>query len=156
MTRTMWVTWVTFGGSYPQTKLYGCDPELASGKWVNFGSDECTEISLVWNHLIFILSFLKHVVSKDFIFKKPVRIRFCVLPRMKKFMVNIFYVMLHKLLLKVKTSTCGSQVGHTYVGHIPIAICVSGSNGLTGVTDSLSTLIAIVHYMQPPCNASIC
>ena len=25
---------------------------LASGKWVNFGSAECTEISLVWNQLI--------------------------------------------------------------------------------------------------------
>ena len=25
---------------------------LASGKWVNFGSDDCTEISLVWNQLI--------------------------------------------------------------------------------------------------------
>ena len=45
-------------GSHPQTKLSGCDPDfyrsyilyktvLASGKQVNLGSGECTELSLV-------------------------------------------------------------------------------------------------------------
>ena len=65
MTRTIWVTWVTIlvgqvGLIHKLSKLSGCDPDitcsletvLASGKWVNFGSDECTEMSLVWNQLI--------------------------------------------------------------------------------------------------------
>ena len=46
---------------------------LASGEWVNFGSNECTEISFVGNQLIF-SSILKHMVSKDFIFKKSVQV----------------------------------------------------------------------------------
>ena len=42
-------------------------------KWVNSGFDECTDISLVWNQLIISQAVLKHVVSKDFIFKKSVQ-----------------------------------------------------------------------------------
>ena len=39
---------------------------------MNFGSDECTKISLVCTSLLS-QAVLKHVVSKDFIFKKSVQ-----------------------------------------------------------------------------------
>ena len=62
MTQTIWVTfwWVKWVSSHPQTKLSGCDPDIIYSlensvgiwKWVNFGSDECIEISLVRNQLI--------------------------------------------------------------------------------------------------------
>ena len=47
----------------------------------------------------------------------------------KKFSCHVALV-----TFKKKTSTCGSQVGHAHVGHIRIALLVSGSNGSTGVT----------------------
>ena len=82
---------------------------------------------------------LKHVVSKDFTFKKSVQGTgsVCTLPRMKKSMIGI--VPYQKLFMscyitfKKKTSTCGSQVG-SYVGHIRIVLWVSGLNGSTGLT----------------------
>ena len=65
-------------GSHPHTKLSGCDLDitcsletvLTSDKSVNFGSDECTEISFVLHQLI-ISSCFKHLVSEDF--KKSVQ-----------------------------------------------------------------------------------
>ena len=52
--------------------------------------------------------------------------------------------MLQQLLLKKKTSTCGSQVSHIW-----IALWVSGSNGSTGATHFQSWIINAkeMHYI---------
>ena len=110
ITQTIWVTWVTFLEGQVSlicklAKLSGCDPNitcsletvLASGKWANFGSEECTEISLVW---ILYQAVLKRMVSKDFIIKKTVQgTDFGILLTMKKsvalFHIKIFYITLH-------------------------------------------------------------
>ena len=115
-----------FGGSswsHLQTKLSGCDPDitcsletvLTSGKWANFGSDECTEISLVWNLHLY-QAVLKHVVSKDFIF--CARNWFSIQSTLKKSMacsiLKIFHVMLHYFYNENFNAwvTSGSNVGH--------------------------------------------
>ena len=63
---------------------------------------------------------LKYVVSKDFFFKKSVqKDQFCILPRMKKsmalFHIKKFSCHVTLATFKMKTSTCGSQVGHIWV-----------------------------------------
>ena len=133
-------TWVTFwrsSRSHPQTELSGCDPDitcllvLASGKWVNFRSDECTEISLVWNYLIISNCFEAYGVWRFHLQEVCARDRFCILPRMKESMA-LFHIKkfsCHVILatFKKKTSTCG----HKWVicGSHPDYSVVSGSMG---------------------------
>ena len=126
MTWTIWVTWVTFleGQVGLIRKLNYLDviriwkTVLASGKWVNFGFDECTEISLVWNQLIISSCFEACVVQRFHLQKVCAKDLFCILPRMKKSMALFHTKKFHghiTLLLKKVTSTCGSQVGHMWV-----------------------------------------
>ena len=87
---------------------------------MNFGSDECTEISLVWNQLIFILSCFEACGVQRFHLQKVcVRDWFCILPTMKKsmalFHIKNFSYHVTLTTYKKKTSTCGSQVGHMWV-----------------------------------------
>ena len=99
---------------------------LTSGKWVNFGSDECTEISLVWNQLIIPLqAVMKHVVSKDSIFVQGTSSVFCQEWRNLWHCFRSCYI-----TFKKKTSTCGSQVGHMWV----TSGLFCGSSGSSGVT----------------------
>ena len=76
---------------------------------------------------------LKHVVSKKFIFKKSVQGTTSVFYQENEevydiiFHIKIFHVMLKRNFNMWVTS--GS-----YVGHIQIVLCVSGSYGSTGVT----------------------
>ena len=126
-------------GSHPQTKFIWMWPGyhmffrkhavLASGKWVNFGSDECTEISLVWNQLI-IAAVLKHAVSKDFIFKKSVQGINSVSCQEWR---NLWYCSISKVFHVWVNFNMWVTSG-SYVGHIWIGLWVSGSNGSTGVT----------------------
>ena len=112
-------------GSHLQTKLPGCDLDitcsletvLASVKWANFGSDECTEISLVWNQHFISSCFEACGVQRCHLLEVCVRDRFCILPAMKKFMA-LFHIKrfsCHVTLLSKKTSTCGSQMGQMWV-----------------------------------------
>ena len=65
---------------------------LPSGEWLNFGSNECTEISLVWKQLIFISSCFKaYGVQRFHLQEVCVRGWFCILPRMKKSMA-LFHI----------------------------------------------------------------
>ena len=98
---------------------------LASGKRVNFGSDDALKYHWYETSLLS-QAVLKHVVSNDFIFKKSVQgsNRLCTLPRMKKsralFCINFSCHV--TLLLKRKLQhvvTSGS-----YVGHIRIVLWV--------------------------------
>ena len=96
-------------GSHPQTKLaiwmwpgyhtfFRKKTVLASGKWVNFGSDEGTEILLVWNQLNISWSscFEAYGVQRFHLQEVCARYQFCILPRMKKSMVLFhFHVILH-------------------------------------------------------------
>ena len=167
MTRTIWVTWVTFlvGQVGLICKLNYLDITCSLGKqcchwylvakWENFGSDECTEISLhniiiVWNQLIISrwLAVLKHVISKDFIFKKSVQgTGFCTLPSMKKSIYGIVLIKNFSLLSKRKFQ----HVGHKWVicgSHLDCSVdqWVKWVNRC----DPLSTLLAIprVVYMK--------
>ena len=65
---------------------------------------------------------LKHVVSKDFIFKNSEAVQGTGSVSSQEWrnlwhwsISKIFHVMLHWLLLKKKISICGSQVGHMWV-----------------------------------------
>ena len=68
-------------GSHPQIKLSGCDPDitcslktvLASGKWVNLGLMNALKYHWCETSLLLSQVVLKHVVSKDFIFRKSLQ-----------------------------------------------------------------------------------
>ena len=133
MTQIIWVTLITFlvGLMHPQNKLSGCDLDitktvLASGKWGNFGSDECTEISLVWNQLIISSYFEVCGVQRSHFQEVCARDQFCILPRTVE-LLHIKIFLCHVNYITLVTS--GS-----YVGHIRIVLRVSGSYGSTGAT----------------------
>ena len=138
-TRTIWVTWVTFGGSsgsHPKIKLSGCDPDITCSWvgiwWVNFGSDEYTETLLVWNQLIIPSCFETCGVQR---FHLRAKDRFCIVPRMKKCMA-LFYIKKFPghviLLLKRKLQ----DVGHKWVicGSHPACSVGQWVKWSTGVT----------------------
>ena len=76
---------------------------------------------------------LKHVVSKDFIFKKSVHKGSVLYPAKNEEIYGMVpyqkFFMSCYITFKKKTSTCGSQVSHIW-----IVLCVNGSNGSTGAT----------------------
>ena len=84
---------------------------------------------------------LKHVVSKDFIFKKSVQgtgsasCQIYGIAPYQKFFMSCY------ITFKKKTSTCGSQVGHMWV--TSGLFCGSVGHGSTGMT----------HFQ--PCSGSI-
>ena len=87
---------------------------LASSKWVTFGSDECTKISLVWNQLIISSCFEACGVQRFHLQEVCARDQFRILPRMKK-SVALFHIKNFSchvtLLLKRKLQ----HVGHKWV-----------------------------------------
>ena len=87
---------------------------LASGKWVNFGFDKCTEISLVWNQLIISDCFEACGVRGFHLQEICAREWFCILPRMRIVPYQKFFISCY-ITFKKKALTCGSQVGHMWV-----------------------------------------
>ena len=85
---------------------------LASGKWVNLGSDKCTEISWYETILLSHQAVLKHMVSNDFIF--CARDRFCILPRMKKSM-GLFHIKSFSCHVTILLKRKLQHVGHKWV-----------------------------------------
>ena len=110
-------------------------------KWVNLGL--MNALKYLWCETSLLSqAVLKHAVSKDFIFKKSVQgtgsvscqeWRYLVIASyISKFLMScMFSSIIATATFKKKTSTCGSQVGHNYVGHIRIVLWVSGSTGVT-------------------------
>ena len=87
---------------------------LASGNWVNFCSDKCTEISLVWNQFIISSCFEACGVQGFHLQEVCARDQFCILPRMKKPMTLFHiknYFSCHVILLKRNFQ----HVGHKWV-----------------------------------------
>ena len=87
---------------------------------MNFGSDECTEISLVSNQLIFISSCFEACgVPRFHLQGVCTRDQFCIQPRMKKsmalFHIKNFSCHVTIATFKRKTSGKGSQVGRMWV-----------------------------------------
>ena len=84
---------------------------------MNFGSDECTEIVIIGvetNLLSPAAAVLKHVVSKDFIFKKSVQGAGSVSCQECRnlwhyFISKIFHVRLHYFFKKTSTCAHGSH-----------------------------------------------
>ena len=108
---------------HPQTKLSGCHVFFRKqcwhlvAKWVNFGSDECTEISLLWNHLIISSCFEACGVQRFHLQEVCARDRFCSYPAKNEglFHINNFSCHVSYITFEKKTSTCGSQVGRMWV-----------------------------------------
>ena len=94
---------------------------------------------ILWNIIgvkpVLCQAVLKHVVSKDFIFKKSMQGANSVSYQEWR---NLWHCSISKIFMscyitfKKKTSTCGSKVGHMWI--TSAFFCVSGSNGLTGAT----------------------
>ena len=104
------------GGSHPQTTLSGCDLDITCSLENIVGIWKVSELFSLMNVLKYHWSeaSLKHVVFKDFIFKKSVQGNwFSMLPRRKKsmalFHIKIFSCHVTLLLKKLQ-----------HVGHIRI------------------------------------
>ena len=96
---------------------------------MNFGSNECTEISLMWNKLIISSCFEACGVQGLHL---PMDL-FCMYSAKNE---EIYGIVPYQKFLscyitsKTKTSTCGSQVSHMWV----TSELFCGSSGSTGVT----------------------
>ena len=100
-------------------------------KWVNFGYDEYTKISLVWSQLIFISSCFEACGVQRFHLQKVcARDWFCIMPIMKK-STALFHIKnfsSHVTLATFKRKL--QHVGHKWV----TSRLFFGSDGSTGAT----------------------
>ena len=159
MTQTIWVTWVTIlegqVGLIHKLNYLNVTRILhvfikQSGKWENFGSDECTNISLVWDQLIISSCFEAYARGvQRFHFQVCARDWFCILPRMKKSMA-LFRIknFSYRVTLLLKRNL--QHVGHKLI------VCGSHPDCSVGQwvkrvnrCDPFSTLIATV-TVNPP------
>ena len=85
---------------------------LVSGKWVNFGSDESTEVSLAWNQYYPIASCFETCAVQRF--HLCARDQFCILPRMKKSMA-LFHIKSFSCHVTILLKRKLQHVGHKWV-----------------------------------------